>query len=114
MGEMKNAIIIGTISLALFGIVIYYVDSSACRRCDSNCRADIANATVREIQTIEESAALARQIVDSADDCGIKRMLCATARGGCDQQRVCDTLDRGRDNAGRAAVDGEPAPNSAE
>jgi hypothetical protein len=55
-------------------------------------------------------AEAARDRVDSADDCAVKRMLCEFyARGECDQERVCDTAAGVRDPADMPAVDGSAA-----
>jgi len=77
-------------------------------------RATTAQTQTQVIVNHTVKTQTAIRVVDSADDCGIKRVLCKTARGGCDANRVCDTPDPGRNNAENAIDDGITATDSQE
>jgi len=78
----------------------------------NRCEARHAQATTQVVVSHAEEVKKVQAVVDAADDCSIKRLLCKTARGGCDPERVCDSPDGAGDNATRAALDGIIAPDS--
>ena len=107
---MKNGIVIfvaGAVLVGALGIALYRLGYRV-------CRTSVAESAATAIKDNSEGSARARAVVDSADDCAVKRMLCADALGGCDPARVCGAPDGGGDNADGAAVDGKLAPDSAQ
>jgi len=90
---MKYGIIMAVVIIPIVGLSIGFIRADSYNRGYSDCRLLWAMETATQIEVVAAENARARQIVDSADDCDIKRMLCETARGGCDTARVCNTPD---------------------
>jgi len=83
---MRNAFIIMFFGGAILGMAVMGIYRWGISAGRLECAEAVADALADMVLRNEEAHA----IINAADDCDIRRLLCAAARGDCDPKGICN------------------------